>query len=72
LKETLRRSAGREKRVLEEHTRAQHAASLEWPERYRVDTTGLSVEESQSLVEEIVGRDPTTVSEEERYDATNA
>ena len=46
LAETLARSAGRAKRVLEVHSRAQHAASAHWPARYRVDTTGLTVEES--------------------------
>lgn len=46
LEEVLRRSAAREKRVLAEHTRAQYRASEGWPERYQIDTTGLSVEES--------------------------
>ena len=46
LAETLARSAGRAKRVMEVHTRAQHAASAAWPVDYRVDTTGLSVEDS--------------------------
>ena len=46
LAKTLTRSAGRAKRVLEVHTRAQHAASGEWPAEYRIDTTSLSVEES--------------------------
>ena len=50
LEETLRRSRGREKRVLERHTRDQHAASLLWPEELRIDTGGLTVEESLAEV----------------------
>ena len=52
LDETLRRSTGRTKRVLEVRTREQHAASLAWPEHLRLDTTGLSVEESLALARE--------------------
>jgi chloramphenicol 3-O-phosphotransferase len=50
LEEVLRRSRTREKRVLEAHTRAQHAACAAWPPGYRVDTTGLTVEQSLALV----------------------
>lgn len=50
LAETLDRSRRRTKRVLEKHTRDQHAASLRWPAERRVDTTGLSVEASLTLV----------------------
>jgi hypothetical protein len=35
---------------LEEHSRAQHAASGKWPAAYQVDTTGLTVDESLTLV----------------------
>ena len=50
LDEALARSASRGKRVLEEHTRAQHALCSSWPAGVRIDTTGLSVEESLALV----------------------
>jgi len=50
LDETLARSAQREKRVQEEHTRTQHARCAEWDEAIRVDTTGLDAEESLALV----------------------
>jgi predicted kinase len=50
LEETLARSARREKRVLEEHTRRQHARCAEWPEEIRIDTTGLDVDASLQLV----------------------
>jgi predicted kinase len=50
LEETLARSAQRAKRVLEEHTRRQHARCAEWPEEVRIDTTGLDVEASLQLV----------------------
>ena len=52
LAETLARSARRGKRVLELHSRAQHAAAHGWPGSYRIDTTGLSIEESVPLVEQ--------------------
>ena len=54
LEETLRRAGAREKRVREQIIRRQHAASLEWPERSRIDTTGLDVEESLALVERLI------------------
>ncbi|HUZ85119.1 MAG TPA: hypothetical protein VMU66_10515 [Gaiellales bacterium] len=44
LEEALDRSRRGEKRVLEEHTCAQHARCAEWGEAARIDTTGLSVE----------------------------
>jgi predicted kinase len=50
LEETLARSRAREKRVIERHTRDQHAASLGWPASVRVDTTRQSVAESLALV----------------------
>ncbi len=43
LEETLRRSALREKRVLEEHSRWQHEATGEWPQHLRIDTTSQTV-----------------------------
>lgn len=54
LEETLRRAEAREKRVAEEIIRSQHSASLEWPERARIDTTGLDVEKSLALVERLI------------------
>ncbi len=51
----LRRAASREKRVPEAIIRRQHKASLQWPERMRIDTTGLTVEESLALVAKAVG-----------------
>jgi chloramphenicol 3-O-phosphotransferase len=50
LEETLSRSSGRAKRVREQHTRGQHAALSRWPAEYRVDTTGLTIDESVSRV----------------------
>ena len=55
LEEVLRRSRAREKRVLEAHTRAQHAACAAWPAAHRIDTTGLTVEESLALVRRASG-----------------
>ncbi len=52
LGETLARSAARRKRVLEEHTRAQHALCSHWPASRRIDTTGLSVAESLDLLDQ--------------------
>jgi predicted kinase len=54
LEETLARSRAREKRVLERHTRDQHAASLGWPASVCVDTTRQSVAESLRLVQSIL------------------
>jgi predicted kinase len=50
LDETLARSAQREKRVLAEHVRTQHARCAEWDEGVRIDTTGLGLEQSLTLV----------------------
>lgn len=50
----LARSAGREKRVRDQHTRAQHASCQGWPDELKVDTTGLSVEESLAMVVQAV------------------
>jgi GNAT superfamily N-acetyltransferase len=46
----LVRARGREKRVREEHSRAQHAACSAWGGEHRIDTTGLSVDESLALL----------------------
>lgn len=54
LDETLRRALARTKRVDEAIIRRQHEASLQWPERYRIDTTGAGVEESLGLVAELL------------------
>jgi chloramphenicol 3-O-phosphotransferase len=54
LNENLARSAARAKRVKPEITRAQHAALQSWPERFRIDTTGLSVEESLALARSVI------------------
>jgi chloramphenicol 3-O-phosphotransferase len=56
LDETLARSRLRTKRVLERHTRDQHAALSRWPITYRVDTTGLTVEESIDRVVDRIDR----------------
>jgi predicted kinase len=50
-----RRSQAREKRVLEAHSRAQHAACAAWSPEYLVDTTGLTVEESLALGRRVSG-----------------
>ena len=55
LEEVLRRSRAREKRVLEVHTRAQHAACAGWPPAHRIDTTHLRVDESLALVRQVSG-----------------
>jgi chloramphenicol 3-O-phosphotransferase len=49
LDETLRRSAGRAKRVTEEHVRAQHGRCAAWDETVRIDTTDLDVGQSLAL-----------------------
>jgi predicted kinase len=49
LDETLARSARREKRVKEEHTRTQHARCAEWDAAILIDTTGLDLEQSLAL-----------------------
>jgi predicted kinase len=56
LEETLDRSARREKRVLEEHTRSQHVACSAWGAELRLDTTGLTVERSLALLETLLER----------------
>jgi predicted kinase len=55
LDETLARSAGREKRVREEHTRMQHARCATWDEGVRIDTTGVDVEQSLARVLDRLG-----------------
>lgn len=63
LDETLARSGGRAKRVLERHSIAQHGASLGWPEEIRLDTTGLTIGESLALVQaRLAGSSPTAGS----------
>jgi predicted kinase len=47
---TLARSAAREKRVLEAHSRGQHAAARAWPAARQVDTTSLSIHDSLGLI----------------------
>jgi GNAT superfamily N-acetyltransferase/chloramphenicol 3-O-phosphotransferase len=56
LETVLERSRTREKRVREEHTRAQHAACSAWPPELRVDTSALSVEQSLAAAERVLGR----------------
>ena len=56
IEETLARSKSREKHVLEDHTRRQHAALRRWPDDACVDTSGLTVEQSLALVAEKLGR----------------
>ena len=48
---TLARAAARaDKRVREQHVRAQHERSRAWPPEHRLDTTGLTPQESLALV----------------------
>ena len=49
LEQTLKRAANRKKNVRPDIIRAQYKATTRWPDGVRVDTTGLSVEESLSL-----------------------
>ncbi len=51
LDETLRRAGARDKRVPEDIIRRQYKASLLWPKRFQIDTTGLGLEESVRLVD---------------------
>ena len=55
LEETLARSSSRDKEVPNRLVREQHRATYGWPERYRIDTTGLSVEEALRLVDAALG-----------------
>lgn len=55
LDETLARSRARLKRVLEAHTTSQHAACSRWLPAHRIDTTGLTVEESLRSLGELLG-----------------
>lgn len=51
LDETLARGASRgDKRVREQHVGAQHGRCRAWPAEFRIDTTGLTPEESLGLV----------------------
>ena len=56
LEETLARSSSRDKNVPDNLVREQHQATLGWPERCRVDTTGLSVTDSLALVVAMLGK----------------
>ena len=51
LEETLARSSSREKSVPDHLIREQHQETSGWPERYKIDTTGLSIGDSLKLVE---------------------
>ncbi len=55
LDETLARSAQRDKRVMEKHTRTQHARCADWDSTVRIDTTGLDVDQSLALVLQRLG-----------------
>ena len=50
IKETLRRTSNRHKRVPDNLVREHHQATLGWPGRYRVDTTALSVGHALGLI----------------------
>jgi chloramphenicol 3-O-phosphotransferase len=52
LEVVLARSAQREKKVIASHTQTQHRRCAEWPSELRIDTTGLSISESLTLVQE--------------------
>ena len=56
LEETLARSSTRDKKVPDRLVREQHQATFGWPERYRVDTTGLSVADAPALVVATLGQ----------------
>ena len=56
LKETLVRSSSRDKMVPDHLVRDQHQATFGWPERHRIDTTGLSVADSLALVDAVLGQ----------------
>ena len=60
LEETLARSASRQKRVLDAHTQAQHARCHAWDDQVRIDTTGLTVEQSLALLTEHLGLPAST------------
>ena len=47
---TLARSRSRAKRVLEEHTRAQHERTGGWGAKVLVDTTDLSVQQTLEII----------------------
>jgi hypothetical protein len=51
LAKTLDRWQARDKRVMEHHTRAQHAAVSGWPAERVIDTSGLDVAGSVRLLE---------------------
>ena len=50
LEETLARASSRDKSVPDRLIREQHQATFGWPGRCRIDTAGLSVEDSLALV----------------------
>ncbi len=50
LEVTLTRSAAREERVQERHTREQHERSSQWPHDLLIDTTGMSVDDARDAV----------------------
>ena len=54
LEETLARSLRRDKDVSDSLVREQHRATYGWPERHRIDTSGLSVADSLKLVEDVL------------------
>jgi chloramphenicol 3-O-phosphotransferase len=50
LETALERSRSRAKRVMERHTRSQHAACALWSDDVRIDTTDLDIEETLALL----------------------
>lgn len=55
LAQTLVRANARPKSVMARHSQAQHRRCSTWPEQHRIDTTGLSVDDSLHLVESRIG-----------------
>ena len=53
---TLARSSSRDKTVPDYRVGDQHQATYGWPERYRIDTTGLSVADSLALGDAVLGQ----------------
>ena len=54
LEETLARASRRDKEVPDSLVREQHRSTYGWPQRYRIDTNGLSVADSLKLVDDVL------------------
>ena len=58
IEETLVRSSSRSKRVRDDLVREQYRAMTGWPSRFRVDTTGLGVQDCLALIERVMSEAP--------------